>query len=124
MKQTRRGSTYVRPTTLNPYASAYLDQQHSDPGRFKFKDQQHSDPGRFKFKGQQYSDSDRQIKTLWLSKLCCCKKGNSVKAVYPNKSSARVKLQRQSNFRYPKRTSTKVRKFNKTWFNNRKIVVK
>ena len=76
MKQPRRGSTYLRPMTLNPYASAYLDQQHSDP--------------------------DRQIKTSWLSKLCCCIKGNSVTADYPNKSSARVKLRRQSNFRYPK----------------------
>ena len=79
MKQPRRGSTYVRPTNLNPYASAYLDQQHSDPGRFKIKGQQHLDP-------------DQQIKTPWLSKLCCCIKDNSVKADYPNKSSAQVKL--------------------------------
>ncbi len=32
MKQPRRGSTCKEPRILNPYAQAYLDQQHSDPG--------------------------------------------------------------------------------------------
>jgi hypothetical protein len=51
-KQLRRGSTYTttEPVTLNKYAIAYLNQQHSDPGYNKnavaHNDQQHSDPDR------------------------------------------------------------------------------
>ena len=50
--QLRRGSTCstTEPVTLNKYASAYLNQQHSDPGYNKGalaqRDQQHSDPDR------------------------------------------------------------------------------
>jgi len=50
--QLRRGSTHstTEPVTLNKYALAYLNQQHSDPGYNKSalaqRDQQHSDPDR------------------------------------------------------------------------------
>jgi hypothetical protein len=63
-KQLRRGSTYTttKPVTINKYAVAYLNQQHSDPGYNKSalaqKDQQHSDPDRIMQikKDQQHSD--------------------------------------------------------------------
>ena len=81
--QLRRGSTHstTEPVTLNKYALAYLNQQHSDPGYNKSalaqrdqqhsdpdriiqikRDQQHSDPGRFIQiqKDQQHSDPDRR----------------------------------------------------------------
>jgi len=68
-KQLRRGSTHIttEPVTLNKYAMAYLNQQHSDPGYNRSalaqKDQQHSDPGRFmqNKKDQQHSDPGRFI---------------------------------------------------------------
>ena len=62
--QLRRGSTHstTEPVTLNKYALAYLNQQHSDPGYNKSalaqRDQQHSDPDRIMQikKDQQHSD--------------------------------------------------------------------
>jgi len=37
MKQPRRNSACKGPVTLNPYAQAYIGQQHLDPGRSKIK---------------------------------------------------------------------------------------
>jgi hypothetical protein len=103
MKQPKRGSIYREPTAFNPYAKAYLGQQHSDPGRFKFKDQQHSDPGRYKINGQQHSDPDQSNKTSWLNKLCCCcTKEDSVKSDPPVEFTTRTRLQRKPSFKYPK----------------------
>ena len=67
--QLRQGSTHstTEPVTLNKYASAYLNQQHSDPGYNKGalaqRDQQHSDPDRIIQikRDQQHSDPDRII---------------------------------------------------------------
>ena len=67
--QLRRGSTHstTEPVTLNKYALAYLNQQHSDPGYNKSalaqRDQQHSDPDRIIQikRDQQHSDPDRRI---------------------------------------------------------------
>jgi hypothetical protein len=116
MKQPKRGSIYKEPTAFNPYAKAYLGQQHSDPGRHKNKGQQHSDPGRLKFKDQQHSDPgryknndqqhldpDQNYKTSWLNKLCCCyTKEDSVKTDHPVEFITRTRLQRKPSFRYPK----------------------
>jgi len=87
MKQPKRGSIYKEPTAFNPYAKAYLGQQHSDPGRHKNKGQQHSDPGRLKFKDQQHSDPGRY---------------KSVKSDPPVEFTTRTRLQRKPSFRYPK----------------------
>ena len=103
MKQPKRGSIYKEPTAFNPYAKAYLGQQHSDPGRLKFKDQQHSDPGRYKNNDQQHLDPDQNYKTSWLNKLCCCyTKEDSVKSDHPVEFITRTRLQRKPSFRYPK----------------------
>jgi hypothetical protein len=103
MKQPKRGSIYREPAAFNPYAKAYLGQQHSDPGRSKFKDQQHSDPGRYKINDQQHSDPDQSHKTSWLNKLCCCCiKEDSVKSDPPVEFTTRTRLQRKPSFKYPK----------------------
>ena len=90
MKQPKRGSIYKEPTAFNPYAKAYLGQQHSDPGRYKNNDQQHLDP-------------DQNYKTSWLNRLCCCyTKEDSVKSDPPVEFTTRTRLQRKPSFRYPK----------------------
>ena len=89
MKQPKRGSIYKEPTAFNPYAKAYLGQQHLDPGRSKNKDQSHSDP-------------DRQNKNSWLNTLCCCFKNDSVTTEQPVEFTTRTRLQRKPSFRYPK----------------------
>ena len=102
MKQPRQNSACKGPVTLNPYAQAYIDQQHLDPGRLKNKDQQHLDPGRLKNKGQQHSDPDRKNKNSWLNTLCCCFKNDSVMTEQPVEFTTRTRLQRKPSFRYPK----------------------
>jgi hypothetical protein len=89
MKQPRRSSACKGPVTLNPYAQAYIGQQHLDPGRFKNKDQQHSDP-------------DQQNKNSWLNTLCCCFKNDSVATEQPVEFTTRTRLQRKPSFKCPK----------------------
>ncbi len=90
MKQPKQNPACKGPVTLNPYAQAYIGQQHLDPGRrFKNKDQQHSDP-------------DRQNENSWLNTLCCCFKNNSVTTEQPVEFTTRTRLQRKPSFRYPK----------------------
>ena len=89
MKQPRRSSACKGPVTLNPYAQAYIGQQHLDPGRLKNKDQSHSDP-------------DRQNKNSWLNTLCCCFKNDSVTTEQPVEFTTRTRLQRKHSFRHPK----------------------
>ena len=94
--QLRRGSTHytTEPVTLNKYASAYLNQQHSDPGYNKGalaqRDQQHSDPG--------YNSNHRMT---WL-KLCCCFTEEPTQVAPLNEFSINTRLKRQPSFRYHK----------------------
>jgi hypothetical protein len=76
MKQPRRNSACKGPVTLNPYAQAYIGQQHLDP--------------------------DRQNKNSWLNTLCCCFKNDSVTTEQPVEFTTRTRLQRKHSFRHPK----------------------